>query len=105
MVRHLQKTSHGYPGDMFGVDEEEKVANWNSILEAIAVGFEAVQKMDDMPDRFFTELETSTGWHKTLGMKDREYDWDGYRAYQADQEQIFANGFYLFQHRFRNLWD
>jgi len=81
MVRHLQKTSHGYPCDIFGVDEEEKVANWNAILEAIAVGFEAVQKMDDMPVS------------------------GNYWAASADQQQIFANGFYLFQHRFRSLWD
>lgn len=97
-IEHLKAHTHGYPCEL---TEEE----WGKILSEVAEGFRAIERSKDVPDRFITELDTSTGWAKDLGVKDREYDWDGIFAYQASEREKFEQSMKLFVKYFQSFWD
>lgn len=97
-LEHLRDTTHGYPA---GLSEVE----WAAILTDIADGFRAAREAQDIPARFITDLGTSTGVWARLGMTDKEYDWEGIRKYQDDQQTRFELGMTLFTEYFHSLWD
>ena len=103
-VDHLAASKCGYPGSLQVEDDEGAgPAKWNRILCEISAGFKAGPHVDDMPQEFITELETSTGIMAQLGMKDQKYDMVKICAYQAEQRDKFDHGMKLFHQYFFSL--
>jgi hypothetical protein len=86
-------------------DTDAGFAEWKAILTEMAEGFRAGQRMDDFPDEFVQEMDTSTGLWADLGLKDREYDWEKIKAYQAGERAKLENALDLMKKYFSNLWD
>lgn len=93
-IRTLKKSHHGCPSEIF--DESRKnneCWRWEEILEEIAQGFDACQKILDM-DYFFTE-ENEDGMY--------EHKIDKERMEQLTKK--YNRGMELFSEHFMNLWD
>jgi hypothetical protein len=119
LTRELIRTNHGCPAEI--IDElssgsgetrmvkDEAVRKWLNILEEIAVGFEAVARIDEPPDWYLAERGMpSLG--DFLSKKSRssvsvaEYqsvilDWN------QEQYKKFHRGMYLFHRYYFDLWD
>jgi len=79
-VRKLKKYNHGYP---VGLKSNKQ---WKNILEKIARGFEATEKLNNL--EWLDEYDSKYG-------KDRK----------KKLEKEIDEGFSLFKDYFRNLWD
>jgi hypothetical protein len=105
LTRDLIRYGHTMPHSMFDdpfnseghsrIQKKEALQKWHDILEEIAVGFEASQKIGDPPDRYIAEASITSDrvW------SERVLSWD------KEQYRKFHRGMYLFHRYYFDLWD
>jgi len=92
-VRDLKENVYGCPGDLYDKDRKnDEYHKWKEILEEIASGFEAAQRIKDM------------SYMKRV-KKDKYYTTEVDEKKAEAMTKKYERGMKLFSKYFLNLWD